>query len=69
MKDELTTGEIAANLLGAKDIQSLVCCWIDKSGQATWYKIGGAVAALGMMEILKTIFLDEFCEEGEDERE
>jgi hypothetical protein len=64
--DELTPGEVAANLLGARGVTCLLCAWLDESGRWTWYKIGSSVTVIGLMDVLKARYLEE-CAEEEDE--
>ncbi len=65
MTDEpLTAGEIAANLLGAGDIRTCVCAWVDSKGSVVWYKMGSSMEAIGICSVL----IDAFkCEVEEDE--
>ena len=68
MTDEpLTAGEIAANLLGAKDIRTCICAWVDAEGHAVWYKMGSALEAIGLTHVLMDIFEDEFVGEEDDD--
>ena len=70
MPDEpLTPGEVAANILNdSAKIETLICAWVDKDDQWTWYKIGSSVIVIGILDILKTRFIEE-CMGPEDDEE
>ena len=67
--EPLTAGEIAANLLGAKDIRTCICAWVDAAGHAVWYKMGSAWEAIGICEIMRDQFMGEIEEAKYEEDE
>ncbi len=73
MADELTVGEVAANMLNVKKPACLIAAWVDENGLTTWYKIGSTLMMLGLCDYLHKLYLDgldfkEDEEDGEDEK-
>ncbi len=65
MEEEVTTGEVAANIIGAKGIRNLVCVWIDDKERVTYYRIGSMYESLGMIRCLQ-LTLEGRTVEGDD---
>ena len=64
--DPLTTGEIAANLLGAKGVAVCICAWVDEEGRAIWYKIGSSLTAVGLLRTLARMYEEEMMGDDDD---
>ena len=64
-EEEVTTGEVAANILGAKNIHGLVCIYIDDKECVTYYRIGSIYESIGMLRCL-LMTLENRTSEGDD---
>ena len=67
MADELTVGEVAANMLNVKKPGCLIAAWIDEDGLATWYKIGSSLMVVGLCEVLRQRYVEEMLEDDEED--
>ena len=69
MEEEVTTVEVAANIMGAVKVRNLVAVWIDEEEAVTFYRIGSVYESIGLLRCLlnrlESVEETEYIEEHE----
>lgn len=69
VEEEVTTVEVAANIMGAVKVRNLVAVWIDEEEAVTFYRIGSVYESIGLLRCLlnrlESVEETEYIEEHE----